>query len=370
MARKNKTTNLRISVVPSAAGGNVNGKAGKANKKSKGSARRPRGVASPVLKGDYAQMLMDPCNSKLSPGFYGSSEGYLARFHKVVSPNDVAGGTCGAILWVPEFQCIGPINAVTTRYNLICIAGTSSGANVNLDGYGTGSLAVIDPCYQFVAGTVATDARTLSACIKMSYLGQMASTQGMVGHVDVAFSAIEDRIRGSTMSIDSLFELSQVVQRTNLDPLEQRWTPGPSSDRFKGPGDTLGTSEDFAVTVASGNFTIGTSASVDNPRMIGFVWKGYAGATPFSSVLQFDLYKNIEWRPQASAGISMPNPVRTAIIPPAHTALMMLDGAVPGWRNKAHAVAQTGAQAIAKKALAYSGQLLLKKAPKMAGFLL
>ena len=370
MARKNKTTNLRISVVPSAAGGNTNGKAGKANKKSKGSTRRPVRAAAPVSKGDYAQMLMDPCNSKLTPGFYGSSEGYLARFHKVVSPVDVASGTCGAILWVPDYQCVGPITAAQTRYNLICIAGTSSGASVVLDGYGTGSLAVADPAYSFVAGGVAADARTLSACVKMSYLGQMATTQGMVGHIDVAFSALEDRIRGDLLSIDSLFELSQVVQRTNLDPLEQRWTPGAASDRFKGPGDQVGHSPDFLVAVASGSYTISTSAAVENPRMIGFVWKGYSGATPFSSVLQFDLYKNIEWRPQASAGISMPTPVRTAIIPPAHTALMMLDSAAPVWRNKAHAVAQSGAHAIAKKALAYSGQLLLKKAPKIAGFLL
>lgn len=345
------------------------GAAGNGEKPSN-SARRGRGAGQPVLRGDYAQMLADPCNSKLVPGFYGSSEGYLARFHKVVAPVDVASGTCGAILWVPDYHCVGPVAATQTRYNLICLAGTASGATVVLDGYGTGSLAVVDPCYNFVNGTVATDARTLSACIRMSYLGQMATTQGMVGHIDIAFANLEDRIRGDALSIDSLFELSQVVQRTNLDPLEQRWTPSAASDRFRGPGDTAGTSQDFAVAVASSVYTLGTAASVENPRMIGFVWKGFASGTPFSSILQFDCYKNIEWRPQATAGISMPNPVRTSTVSPAHQALVALDAAAPGWRNKAHAVMQSGAQAIAKKALAYSGQLLMKKAPGIAGFLL
>lgn len=335
-----------------------------------GNARRGRGAGQPVLRADFAQMLADPCNSKLVPGFYGSSEGYLARFHKVLSPADVADGTCGAILWVPDFHCVGPVNASQSRYNLICIAGTASGASFGIDGYSTGSIAIADPAYGFVSGATAADARTLSACIRMSYLGQMATTQGMVGHVDIAFSNLEDRIRGDTLSIDSLFELSQLVQRTNLDPLEQRWTPTGLSDRFRGPGDTTGTNQDFAVSVIAGTYAIGGNAAVDNPRVIGFVWKGFASGTPFSSVLQFDCYKNVEWRPQATAGLSMPTPVRTAVVSPANQALATLDAVVPGWRTKAHAVAQSGAQAIAKKALAYSGQLLMRKAPAIAGFLL
>lgn len=370
MARKTTTTNLRVSVVPPGTRSNSSGKAGKAKKKSKGSARKNRGTGQPVLRGDYAQMLADPCSAKLVPGFYGSSEGYLARFHKVVTPVDVASATCGAILWVPDYHCVGPVNASQSRYNLICIAGTSSGASVVVDGYGNGSLAVADPAYGFVAGTVASDARTLSACIRMSYLGPMSSTQGMVGHIDVPFSNLEDRFRGDTLSIDSLFELSQMVQRTNLDPIEQRWTPSTSSDRFKGPGDTLGKSQDFVVSIISGEYSFGISPAVENPRMIGFVWKGFAPSTEFSRLLQFDCYKNVEWRPQPTAGISMPDPVRTAIVPPAHQALLALDSVVPGWRNKAKSMAQSGAQSLVKKALAYSGQLLVRKAPGMAGFLL
>lgn len=351
---------------------NVGAKRSTNNRRGQGigpSVPRSMGPAS-VAKGDYTQMLNDPCNATLVPGFYGTSEGYMARFHKVISPVDVASGTCGAILWVPDFHCVGPVNASQTRYNCITLAGTSSGASVVIDGYGAGSLAVADPAYNFISGTTAADARTLSACLRMSYLGQMATTQGMVGHIDVAFSAIEDRIAGDALTIDSLFELSQVVQRTNLDPVEQKWTPSAASDKFRGRGDTSGASPDFLVNNTAGAFSIGVSAAADNPRMIGFVWKGYASATPFSSILQFDLYKNIEWRPQATAGISMPVPQRTSIIPPYSTALMALDATVPGWRAKTRAVAQSGAQAVAKKALAYSGQLLLKQAPKLAGFLL
>lgn len=322
------------------------------------------------MRGDYAQMLADPCNSALVPGFYGSAEGYLSRFHKVIAPHDLANATCGALLWVPDYHCVGPVNATQTRYNLILLASTGSGSNLTIDGYGASGAAIADPAYPFVAGTVATDARTLSACVKMSYLGPMAQTQGMVGHIDIAFSSIEDRIRGDTLSVDSLFELSQVVQRTNLDPIEQRWTPHAGSERFRGPGDTTGTSQDFVVANVSGAFSIGASVAVENPRMIGFVWKGFASTAAFSSLLQFDLYKNVEWRPQANAGISMPTPTRTSAIPPSQSVLVALDQMSPHWRTSATKVASSGAQTIAKKALAYSGQLLLRKAPALAGFLM
>lgn len=331
---------------------------------------RLKGPPANVMHGNYAEMLSDPCNSKLVPGFYGSVEGYLARFHKVLSPSDVAANNCGVLLWIPDYHCVGPDGTFNSKYNCISLAGTASNATLNIDGYGAGSTAVADPAYSFVAGTTAADARTISACIKMSYTGQMATTQGMVGSVDIAFSAFEDRLRGGVLSVDSLFELSQMVQRTSLDPLEVKWTPQDASSKFRGPGDGLRTETDIPITVISGAYTVGQAAAVDSPRVIGFVYKGFESTRPLSTVLQFDLYKNIEWRPQSTSGLSMPVPVRTSIVPPVNTALALLDSTVPDWRHKTKEMAQSGASKIAKKALAYSGQMVLKKVPALAGFLL
>jgi len=191
----------------------------------------------------------------------------------------------------------------------------------------------------------------------------------MVGVIDVPFSTLEDRIRGGTLSVDSLFTVSQLVQRLPLDPLEQKWTPSQGSDTFKGPGDTNGQRADFCVSVNAGTFTLGDSVATFNPRIIGFVWKGTGTGVTLGSELQFDCYKNVEWRPEAASGLTVPTPIRTHVIPPAHTAVAALDAAMPGWRSKAHRAIESGASKIAKKALAYSGQLVVRNAPKMIGFL-
>lgn len=326
-----------------------------------------------VMKGDYTAMLNDPCQANLVPGFYGSAEGYLARFHSVVTPHDIASGVGGAILWIPDYHCIGPVGATETRYNMLSVAVTDNSANFNIDGYGTPatvqSRAVVDPAYSFASGTTCGDARTISACMRLTYLGTMSNARGMVGVIDVPFSVLEDRIRGGTLSVNSLFTVSQLVQRLPLDPLEQKWTPSQGSDTFKGPGDTAGLRADFCVAVSGGVFSLGDSVANFNPRIIGFVWKGTGTGVTLGSELQFDCYKNIEWRPEAASGLTVPTPTRTHVIPPAQIALSALDSNLPGWRSKAMKAAESGASKIAKKALAYSGQLVMRNAPKMIGFL-
>jgi len=201
----------------------------------------------------------------------------------------------------------------------------------------------------------------------------MATTQGMVGVIDMPFSAFEDQISSGTMTIDSLFELSQMVCRTSLDPLEQKWTPVEASTTFRGPASGVNpvASSDFCINAVSGvGTTFGASAAVMNPRVIGFVYKGFAKGIDIGTLLQFDCYKNIEWRPQTGVGITVPTPVRTAVVPPYQMALTALDQVRPGWRNSVRKQAETAASKAAKSALAYSGKLLLRNAPRVAGFLM
>jgi len=334
-------------------------------------------------------MLADPCGSQLMPGFYGSSEGYLSKFHSIVNPESLTvsganAATCGCILWAPDFTCQGLVtsglaNGVST-WNMLTHSAVNPAGGIDLRGYvndgqstAFSSNSPPDPAYPFVSGTVCDVARTVSACMRMSYLGAISTTQGAVAVVDIPFSVLENKIRGDGLSVNDLFVLSHKVQRMSLDSQEIRWTPGAMSETFRnrGAGVTPGTGDDFLVNVNAGTYTLGSSAVVSNPRIIGFAWKGLSltsGAA--SDIIQFDCFKNIEWKPQGTSGLSVPRPVRTAAVPPAHVVTKLLDDMKPDWRDSTMKAVESGASRLAKKALANGGKLILKSMPKVAGFLM
>jgi len=333
----------------------------------------------------YARMLTDPCDATLVPGMYGSEEGYLARFHRAVTLPDLSAGsaTCALCLWVPDFHNQGQATTSVTRYNLLTWVGATTSQAVDLSGILAStsfpeftSYAVPDPAYDFVAGTVCSDARMLSACIKLSYLGAVSTARGLIGHLDLPWTAFEDAVSGSGVTIDQLFQLSQSVQRTAMEPLEIKATPPLSEPPFKSHapyGATSGADGDYGIQYQPpGTFTIGASAQVLNPRVIGFVFRGFdedAGGK-LSSQFVIDCYKNIEWRPQAKSGLTVPEPRRVSGGNVSHQVVAMLDAAMPGWKTRAHSMMRSGAQGLAYKALAYSGELFRRNAPKVAGLLM
>lgn len=348
----------------------MNGKASKAKKKGASRQGQPKRGARVVTGVDhYMRMIEDPCSSELAAGFYGSVEGYLARFHSILTPGGNTSDTCGYLLWVPEFHNRGYIGAAEAKWNLIMGTLNSPTTGIDLSGYATGQEARQDPCYQFVSGTVCGDARTLSACGRMSYYGTLSNNQGMVAHVDIPFSVLEDKLAGGGLSVDDLFKISQDVRRTSLDPMEQKYAPLGAEPTFKSDG---GNSDgDYGIHDTSGVISVGTSAKVLNPRVIGFAWKGYSplsstGAFPF----QFDLYKNIEWRPQSTSGLTIPVPRRIASGNNANRVVAMLDAIRPGWKTSTHAVMKSAGARITERALAYGSSALVRAAPGIAGFLL
>jgi len=401
MARKNSTTNLRISVVPGGAASNSTGKAAKANKQNgKKKGRKPRGGSNSSQRMGssmvaYQRMIADPCNSPLVPGLYGTIEGYLSRFHSVISIPSITINTLtsGVILWCPKFHSPGrygsnPSTVAGTsgaEYNLITSCTNSTTAGLNLTGYGvatetfvsvpgatyndSGSLSYPDPAWNFVNGATCSSARTLSACIKMSYFGQMATTQGMVCQIDIPLSQVVDSLNdgsgASTLTIDSLFAGSQLVSRTKLDTAEQKWIP--SEDGVFMSATSAAAARDIdldymvratrgATPPTTSVFTTGTYAQTNNPRVIGFAWRGFAAGNTFP--LQFDLYKNIDWKPEALSGITVPRSVRVAVVPPVQSAVTALDSKGKSWTQEVMHEVESVASSAAKTALAFSGQLV------------
>jgi hypothetical protein len=195
----------------------------------------------------------------------------------------------------------------------------------------------------------------------------------MVGHLDLPWSTFEDSIAGSPMTVDKLFQFAQTVQRTSMDPLEIKAAPPLTEPAFKGAGTSGHEDGDFGIHYVSGTgYDIGESAKVLNPRVIGFVFRGFDTLSGGTLASQFiiDCYKNIEWRPQTASGLTVPEPRRVAAVNTAHQVVSMLDSVMPDWKTRAMNMARGGAQQLAYKALAYSGQLLRKNAPRAVGLLM
>lgn len=406
MSRKNNTPTLRIAVSSGASGANVNksGRSQGAQKKKKGPSapgKKKRGKAVAARRGvggltAYQRMLSDPCNSPLVPGLYGTSEGYLSRFHSIVAPQAVGGlaPRAGVILWCPKFHNPGKygtdISTVAgtagADYNLIVITTDASGSPLNFHGYGVGGTEVltpgatynpsrsqsfVDPAWAFVAGLTCSDARTLSACIRMSYTGTMSATQGMVAHIDVPLSFVTDTLidgaANSSLTVDYLFATSQKVMRTSLEAVEQKWIPSEdgiflsaasASNVRDIDSDVLISSTKGATPPTTGVFSEGNYARTHNPRIIGFAWRGFGDGSGASPPLQFDCYKNIEWKPEYSSGITVPRSVRTSVVPPVQAAVVALDSRGKSWTQEVVHEASSAASRIAKTALAFSGELV------------
>jgi hypothetical protein len=271
-------------------------------------------------------------------------------------------------------------------YNLIVVTTDVSSNPLNLHGYGVGtarnltpganynpaeSQSFADPAWAFVDGLTCSDARTLSACIRMSYTGTMSATQGMVAHIDVPLSFITDTLidgsSNSNLTVDYLFATSQKVMRTSLEAIDQKWIPSEDGIFLSAASqsnvrdidsDVMISSAKGATPPTTGVFVEGNYARTHNPRIIGFAWRGFGDGSGQPPSIQFDCYKNIEWKPEYSSGITVPRSVRTSVVPPVQAAVVALDSRGKSWTQEVVHEASSTASKIAKTALAFSGQLV------------
>lgn len=398
----NKSNTLKIQVSGSGSGAQRNQNKKKKRKAAPGApGKKKRNATVAKRRGvgglaGYQRMIADPCNSPLIPGLYGTMEGYLSRFHSIVSPAAVDGKNMasGVVLWCPKFHNPGrfgsDINTVggTTGsiYNLLISTTETSSTGINFTGVGVGSAEVLtagatynparsqsfeDPAWGFVGGPTCGDARTLSACMRMSYYGTMSDTAGMIAHIDVPLSYLMDGlVDGGTSSyhtVDRFFASSQKVMRTSLDAIDQKWIPSedgifltaPSKANVKDlDSDDLIFYAKGATPPTTGEFSEGSYARTYNPRVIGFAWRGFNPGAGIAAPIQFDLYKNIEWKPQYGTGITVPRSVRTSITPPVQAAVMALDAGGKSWTQEVVHEVGSVASKVAKSALAFSGELV------------
>lgn len=321
-------------------------------KKKQSKAQKRLGVIPSTIA--YAKMIDDPCGADLMPGLYGSNAGYLARFHLNDGVQNVTNGTCGVVLWAPNYCNSGYVSGTTACWNIyqgVTVAITDplvlSGTGGNTTGSGGGTT---DPAYSFASGDSCAGTRCIGACIRFSYTGSVSNAQGQISAIRVPFAVVEEALNGSvSLTPARLLQYATDTRRMPLDTMEVKWRPS-ADDTFRSTAS--GTSvlgDDPLVRHVNGVYTIGTKATQEQPYFIGFVWRGVANSGGALSTISYDFYKNVEWTPSVASGLASQSAFQMSDSGVAQRAVAYLDRAKPGWDV---ALVSAGKSYLAKTAMA------------------
>lgn len=240
-----------------------------------------------------ARMVSDPCNGPLVKGLYGDNRGVLSRF-RCTTNSGVVGSTYSVILWNPLGKS-PQSTAAAQRFNVLWYQTTNSSTAPSTTNWGFnptlgGVASAQDPENPAIYGSarvggagIASQSRTLAACIKAVYTGEQAKFKGMV----YPLSNIPTDIMNNSPSID-IFRQYATHGSRNFEQ-EVRYTPSRAS------------SELVDVSAAASSFISGTGPQVDtvspDATLIGLLFYN-CDATDFA----IDLYKVVEWLPEVGRG--------------------------------------------------------------------
>ena len=273
-------------------------------------------------------MVLDPCESNLVPGLYGTAEGLLARLKSTyhipaMAAHPSGASTCGYVLWCPDFsnKDNGGLDSHTTSWsdqgNLFAWQENDStvqpsngggfpyGSNRNPITDGTLTTRVLDdPAANLVRSDIVADARVIGACMQMTYYGKMLDSAGEVGFISNL--PVEELIHGGAnnlpFSVDDLLIYCNNKSRLGIDTLENVYRPNElSSNHFRTNDESL---LDFDVPNPA---VVSPESKTLSPRCFGFVWRNVEP----DAGLVFDFTKSIEWRAETSSGLTQ-TPIHTS----------------------------------------------------------
>ena len=333
----------------------------------------------------YAAMIADPCNCTLLPGLHGTSEGLLARVKKTLF--NATDDTCGYVLWIPDYSCnFGDYNERVPPTSVKCgnlFIWSSKQPDhqpynfkVDLESkmaYGgqlsdnfvpatefSSAYTSTDPAAVLVSGDIVQDSRTLSACIKMKYTGQLYNASGEIAFIqDLPLASI---LYGATdneaASVNQLFQQATQTGRFGSDTAEVISRPDETSHVFRTDRSTP-----IEITDAENASTrISAEGKSQGPNVFGFAWRGLAIPDGQAANLTFEFIKNIEWRPEPISGLTHATPRVINTIPKTQSAVKYLDDHSSSWSTKL----MSGIGEVSK--LALSGAWSATKSIVKAGF--
>lgn len=277
-----------------------------------------------------ANMIRDPCNAELQPGFHSTDEGVLSRLktrHSMLGTN-----TCGFVLWAPAYASVDDPSGGPSNFFIFTRANSSdhptnsgaapfgSGAST-IDGQGTTLEAGASP---FCKSAIVADQRSVGACMRLLYFGRMDSAAGQVAIIEnLPAEALIDDGTGVVSNVDQLFNRASRVMRMGTSTFEVKYRPGTASALFK-------TERDGVITVGNGVASTLTSESLRfGPKLMGFAWKDVSAV----SDLSIECFQNIEWRPNTDSGFVSVIPRQLSSPGMTERVLLYLDRYYPGWET-------------------------------------
>jgi hypothetical protein len=231
--------------------------------------------------------------------------------------------------------------------------------------------AISDPAYPLLNGSLARDARTISACLKATYTGTLVNASGEYCILEnYPAESLLNSAGSAGQSVNGVFRNATNSGMLSRGSHEIKFRGDVSSnDVFhdkNGPSDRI-----LQVGIPAANAsTFSDSALSVGPRAIVFAWRGYDTST-FDFKMTFNLVKNVEWRPQIDSGLveSIPRAVGDGDSKHKHV-LAHLDQHFPGWATTAiHSVQGFGrrvGRAGLNAGLAYAGKQGLKYLERQA----
>lgn len=252
--------------------------------------RRPRGASSNFSK--MLAMVRDPCNAPLQNGIHGDISGLMARFHKNYTVKGSTGKlpTAGYILWAPDLT-------PGDEYNLyIALSAASSSTftgnfTAPYTAYAPGTFHLKDPCNVFQESATPAAIRHVSSCIKLRDIGKIVDVQGEICHLTNLPLEVLENVNTSMPSVDSMFDLGEGIRRLDKGEVQLK-IPASKNARFF----------DGTVFTYDGNNAKPTAEAVSaGATLHGIAWRG---VDPEKVSLAVDVTKNIEWKPEALAGMT------------------------------------------------------------------
>lgn len=278
-------------------------------------------------------MINDPCNATLVPGIYGSSYGLLARFRNVnMMATPFEGAQYGYVVWFPSYHnnLSSEAAGITNPLNFVYWASDNPAVQPSLVNYGINyndavtAHSFADPAFSFVSGDTCQDARTISACMRITYTGNTSDGRGIIAPLkNVPLTAVlNGGSGGNPPSINDLLRYSTAEKR-GTETQEVKWRPTPLDARFRDSRSSL-------IDPTAGSPTsISNQASADPPVGIGFVIYNVLAMSEFS----ISTYKNIEWRPEPVSGLVSQTPTGVENPTFLSKALTTLDRLAPNWQT-------------------------------------
>jgi hypothetical protein len=217
-----------------------------------------------------------------------------------------------------------------------------------------------DPAAVLVSGDIVQDSRTLSACIKMKYTGQLYNASGEIAFIqDLPLASIlYGAANNEAASVNQLFQQATQTGRFGSDTAEVISRPDETSHVFR----TDRSSPVEISTSETGSTAISAEGKSQGPNVFGFAWRGLAIPQGQAANLTFEFIKNIEWRPEPISGLTHATPRVINTIPKTQSAVKYLDDRSSSWSTKL----MSGIGEVTK--LALSGAWSATKSIVNAGF--